>query len=477
YGSLILGLPVILGAIFWFGSGRFFWVVTIASSFLGGTFPLLGGSFTPFQVLMMMGIAKYVLEDLVMRRSSHLQVARIDVLLIAGFMTVLTVHGIGDRFGMRFLGSSVWGGRNYVNVYVGLAAFLVVQSIPMKPALWNKLPYIVLGVITFDLAVAIVTTLFPISIYFIYPFYSAVSTGALQEIVTGTAEITGRIGTFGNFGFILIVILLASISLRRLFHPSELFRLIVLGIGSLGVLYSGFRSAVLNTILAVTVAGIRDLKFGVLAIVPMVAVFLIGLSFVNEIVPLPKQVQRGLTFLPGDWDKEMALDAAASDDFRKQAWSLWYRKYFPKHPVLGRGFGFQSDWTERSSDVGRGTDFDQLVETGNVHNGFLATLDTLGILGAIFFIAWNIRLLIETFGVRFDGDAETGFARRFLAIYLAVMILSYWIGASSVGSFLPQEFALAGVFLRLQAAARSTSKSVSASTLVPEPHSPSRVPA
>ncbi len=39
-------------------------------------------------------------------------------------MAIITVHGIQQRFGMRFLGSHVWGGRNYVNVYVGLIAFL-----------------------------------------------------------------------------------------------------------------------------------------------------------------------------------------------------------------------------------------------------------------------------------------------------------------------------------------------------------------
>ena len=41
-------------------------------------------------------------------------------------------------------------------------------------------------------------------------------------------------------------------------------------------------------------------------------------------------------------------------------------------------------------------------------------------------------------------------ALRFLALYLAVAVISYWFGALTVGAFLPQELALAGVFLRLQ---------------------------
>ena len=85
-------------------------------------------------------------------------------------MGVLTLHALHDRFGMRFLGSNVWGGRSYVNVFVGFAAFAVIQSIPLNPRIWRKLPYFVLAVAGFDLVIALVTTIFPASIYAIYPF-------------------------------------------------------------------------------------------------------------------------------------------------------------------------------------------------------------------------------------------------------------------------------------------------------------------
>ncbi|MGI8959777.1 MAG: hypothetical protein ACR2IV_08470 [Bryobacteraceae bacterium] len=453
--KIIFGVFVILGLVFWFGSGRFLWVLAIASSFLGGTFPILGGAFNTFQLLMMMGVAKFVLEDVVMKRSARPAIARVDILLIAGFMGVLTVNGLHDRFGMRFLGSNVWGGHSYVNVYVGLVAFFVIQSIPTKRSLWNKLPYLVLCVVSFDLLVAVATTIFPSSIYFIFPFYSAVATGSIQEAITGTAEVTGRIGAFGDFGFFLILIVLASISLRRVFHPSQLFRLAAIGVGSLAVLFSGYRSTVLNIILGTALAGVRDLKFGVLLLLPMLAVCLLGISMVNEIAPLPKQIQRGLAFLPGNWDTEMALDAAASNDFRWRVWTLWTKKFFPQHPWIGRGFGFKSEWVKTDTGLGGAEDYVQMVETGNIHNGFLATLDAVGILGAIFFIGWNIRLLSVVLRTPFDETDETGFVQRFLALYLGVMILSYWIGASDLGSFLPKEFALAGVLLRLQSFKRA----------------------
>jgi O-antigen ligase len=199
-------------------------------------------------------------------------------------------------------------------------------------------------------------------------------------------------------------------------------------------------------------AGIRDLKRGVFLLLPIFAFVLFTLSAINsQFFHLPKQIQRGLAFFPGQWDSDMANDAAASNDFRRRIWTLWANEYFPVQPWLGRGFGFRSEWSQRSIYTYRGaTDYPQMVETGNLHNGFLAALDTFGIVGTLFFIAWNVRLLIQTFRVKLRRNDPGGIALRFLALYLAVLIISYWVGSSSVGSFLPLEFALAGVFLRLQ---------------------------
>jgi hypothetical protein len=451
YGPLLLGAVVIVVTCAALFSGRFFWVLIIASSFLGGTFPILGAAFTPFQILMMIGVAKFLIGDVVLRRTRIKMGSRFDVLMIAGFMGILTWHGLHDRFGMRFLGSSVWGGHNYVNVYIGLAAFFVVQSIPIKPEVWAKLPYAVLLVASFDLLIAVITTIFPGSIYRIYPFYSAVSGAGLTEILTGEYDVTGRIGAFGNFGFILIMIVLASVPLKQLLNPTNFLRLVAVITGFLATLFSGFRSAVLNVIIGFFAAGIRDLRYGVLALLPLFAAILFALSAINsQVFHLPKQVQRGLALFPGNWDADMAQDAAASNDFRQKLWTLWSKDYFPLHPWVGRGFGFRSEWSKEAIYRKQAIDYQQAVEVGNIHNGLFATVDTFGIVGTVFFVVWNLRLVARTFRVSFRKHAPAGTALRFLALYLAVWIISYWFGALSVGSFLPQEFALAGVFLQLQ---------------------------
>ena len=456
YRPIILGSLALLLLLVWFATGQMFWPLTIASCFLAGTFPILGGSFNTFQVLMAIGVAKYVVEEIIFKRRPIARISRLDLILIIGFMGVLTFHAVKDRFGMRFLGSSVWGGRNYVNVFVGLAAFFIVQSVSIKSKVWAKLPYLVLAVTTFDLLIAITTTVFPSSIYKIFPFYSAVSAAGVAEIF-GEAIETARIGAIGNFGLIVILLVLAVIPLRKLFTPSNFFRSFAFMVGWVTVLFSSYRSTVFNAVVAMVMAGIRDLKWGLLALLPVLAVFLFGLSFLNsQLVTLPKQVQRSLTFLPGKWDAQMQLDAAASNDFRKQVWTIWTREYFPVHPWFGRGFGFRSEAVTRSVEKYDPYENKLAVEVGNVHNGFFSTVDAFGIIGAIFFVAWNLRILARTFSVTFRGNDPAGMTLRFLALYLAVSITCYWIGAQSVGSFLPQEFALAGVFLRLQRTISST---------------------
>ncbi len=144
------------------------------------------------------------------------------------------------------------------------------------------------------------------------------------------------------------------------------------------------------------------------------------------------------------------MDAKGSNDFRARIWTLWTSRYFPLHPLLGRGFGFKSEWAETPTAEGDPYKDVQMVEVGNIHNGFFATLDAIGIVGTFFFIIWNLRLIGRALRVSFGLNQPGAMTLRFLALTLGAAILCYWMGATTIGSFLPQEFALAGVFLRLQ---------------------------
>lgn len=450
YILLALECGTILIAVVAAFSGGFFWILAIASTFLSGTFPILQGQFTPFHIFVAIGVVKFLVADVVLRRTKLTLGSRFDALMVVAFMSILILHGIHDRFGMRFFGSDIWGGKYYVNVMVGLAAFCVIQSAPIKQKVWSALPWAVLSVVSFDLGIAIVTTIFPRLIYVIYPFYSGVSLLGVEDILgIRNLDVSERILAFSNFGFILTILILASCSIRQLVTPASFPRLLVLMGGVAAALYSGFRTSVVYVILAWVAAGIRDLRWMVLPLLPVLAAGLFALAFVNsEVVRLPKQMQRSLAFLPGKWDAEMVDDVAASNDFRINIWTLWQQEYFPTHPWFGRGFGFRSEYATPSVYLNVGSDYRMNVEVGNLHNGLFASLDAFGIIGTAFFVIWNIGLFVHIF--RRTGPDQHSTALRFVGLCLAVYIMSYWGGALNLGTFLPQELALAAVFLRLQ---------------------------
>src|SRR5438132_11948790 len=241
----------------------------------------------------------------------------------------------------------------------------------------------------------------------------------------------------------IILLVLASVSLRQIFNPRNILRWIALIAGSVAILFSGYRTGVANTVIGFLAAGIRDFKYAVVLFLPFLAFGLFALSFINsDVVQLPKQVQRSLAFLPGKWDPDMAKDAAASNDFRRQTWGIWIHDYFPVHPWLGRGFGFKSNWAKPSAYNPKATDYRAMFEVQDIHNGLFAAVCTFGIVGTIFFVLWNLRILARAFRVSFRSHEAAATALRFLALFLCVSIISYLLGALSVGMFLPQQFAL-----------------------------------
>jgi len=95
-------------------------------------------------------------------------------------------------------------------------------------------------------------------------------------------------------------------------------------------------------------------------------------------------------------------------------------------------------------------------------------LDTFGIVGTIFFVLWNLRILARTLRVSFQRTDAAGMVLRFLALYLTVWIGSFWLGAQSIGPWLPQQFAVVAVFLRLQESIKADLVRVPQSA--PSPH-------
>jgi hypothetical protein len=447
--ALILG-TFLLGLV-WFMTGENLWVYVAGSAFLSGTVGILG-NLSPFMILSLLGLAKYIVDKVIFGKLNLRTGVKGDFLLICGFMSVLTWHAISDRLGLRILGSTVWGGRFYVWIYCGLFAYIVLSSLPVDGKAWSKLPLLILFALFFDLIVGVITAMVPSLVEVIAPFYSGVSLSGYQNVDVGVVEDkTGRVGAFGDFGLGILLLVLARYNIASLWRPNYFIAFVGTIVGIAGVLAGGFRSAILNTLLLFLAASIRDLKGRAFLMIAGVAGLLILLPLVHQhVFSLPKQIQRGLTFLPADWDPEMVADAESSNEFRFKIWNIWASKFFPEHPFLGRGFGFDPSLTGYSSYVSDASDINWdivCVATGSIHNGFFSVIDAMGIVGAVFFIFWQLVLLrrIVIYLLKEDNSGSNP-ALRYLALYLFITILSYWMGALNVGAYLVRFFVLASAF-------------------------------
>ncbi len=64
-----------------------------------------------------------------------------------------------------------------------------------------------------------------------------------------------------------------------------------------------------------------------------------------------------------------------------------------------------------------------MVETGNIHNGLLGTVDAIGIVGTIFFAGWNVVMLFRALRISFDRRGGDHFYTPVPADYLGATII------------------------------------------------------
>jgi O-antigen ligase len=425
-----------------------FWIACVASIFFGGNFNFLPADLRAFEILAVVGVGRFILHHVVLRHEGLQSGPKFDLLLICGFMLIIMLHAFKNRFGMKIFGSAIWGGRPYVSVILSFFIYLIFQTMKIDIKKWRWLPVAVFIPALFDVFVGLVTHYVPSTIDLFYHFYSAVSISGIEGI-----DVTERIGALAGFGLPLAMYVLAYASLRRLFIPKMWLAGALVVLGLVLCVQGGYRSSVLNCALVIIAVSLRDFKF--LAWIPILCfvLFLFGLAVLhtNQIITLPLQAQRALVFLPGKWDLEMIDNAESSNEFRFDVWQQWSEKYFVKEPFLGRGFGFDKS---RLNDNG----FEGLMPgdngsyalTQNLHNGFLSSLDTIGIIGCIFFITWVMTTLarVALILLRRDTDRQNP-ALRWLCVYIFMWSISFFAGSLQLATFLPTQMVVTALFLRL----------------------------
>lgn len=486
WGVTVLALPfaMLLGS--WIGEGRtrellimvglsilgilllwipqWLWVFAIGSMFVPGQLPFLPLPFKPMELFLLLLLARFVVEDVVFKKRWIKLGPSPDSFFIIGLLIVMLWHGFHDRFAMRSLGSLVWGGRNYFSMMLGFSAYFMLQSTSLNQKPFRHLPSIIL-------AFGFIDFLFNL-IVFLMPHLGGTLSSFYGDATANSGELFARrLGFAGNFGYLLIFWSLSDCRFQDFLHKGRLVKASVFCLGFMLCAASGYRSSLIIAAIITAVAAFRDFRFGaIFMLIPVSLAFsaLIGLHLSG--IKLPVTIQRGLVWVPGaGWDEAATADATGSDEFRGEVWDLWLKTEFPRHPILGRGFGLNYEDMIATmpflSEEGAGTAWlskynrnEAFVVSGNVHHGFFSTVDRFGLIGGLCFIFWTFYMLRRMFmELAASRNAPMNPALQWLSLYVISFTIGFPFGALRAENFLPQQLILCGLFTALLAASKSSS--------------------
>lgn len=335
---------------------------------------------------------------------------------LSGVLAVLLYHWIisGD-IGIKLLGGTGWGGRKYFTVMLSALCVPLLASFPgirMRDLQLVPLFYFLGSFV--DIIPDLLTTLAPATAPLVWRVYSGVNLAeygdALKGNFAGEQAIT-RFRTLSKLGTALGLLTLCYAPARTWLNPNRLWALPVIFLGGLLCALSGFRGPVFRYGLSVMAALFASLRAKAFILIPLILAVALLVAFTQgKVLDYPLQVQRALTFLPGDWSLKAKLEAEGSSKWRKKIDELFYKEYFGKAPLLGQGYHFDPGLAKEATDVylavarARASVGDEFADVRNFiemrqpHEGPVHILLVTGVVGMVFFLGYCAALLLFSFG-------------------------------------------------------------------------------
>ena len=322
-------------------------------------------------------------------------------------VAIIVAMWIRTPVGLAFLGSEIVGGKPYMNVAVGLMAYLVLHKCFAGPKLAYVFPLLLLGPTAMVSFLGVFTYVFPATAPLIYPLYSGIDISSyMQDTYQGGAGGStiqeGRFQTLGNLGMMMIMALLAYVGPARAMNPLGLRNFLILFFALIFIGLSGFRSALIQGTATILLAsyfwhgGIGVFRTAFLGFVALVLAY----SY-QGVADLPRSIQRSLSFIPGPWNEEIVRGAKSSTDWRVDMWktALTSDRYI-KNKWIGNGFGFSKEDLAimvSGSMGGQGYFGDEnnkeaFMIQGSYHSGPVTAIHFAGVLGLIGILALQIAI-------------------------------------------------------------------------------------
>ncbi|RYD48801.1 MAG: hypothetical protein EOP85_02850 [Verrucomicrobiaceae bacterium] len=331
----------------------------------------------------------------------HLRFTEVELYMVLFALLAMQAY-LRNPVGLNIFGGSSVGGKFYFTFAVTLVASTIMSGLLVDPKeLWTALKLSVFGGLI-NLFINIVGIFVPIVGF--WASVTVVGDGDPSEPVDrGRAGRIPGLSVFSNN----LALWISSFKnpMTAVFHPIWL-PFILVSMVAAGL--SGFRTAVILTGLIYLICIFyRGRMIQVIISVSCFGLALALMAVVNTLTPLPPNIQRSLTFLPGTWEQRYKDDAQGSTDWRVEMWeeALTSDRWI-QNKVLGDGLGFTTQELNhqlslRTGAGGRigisGFDVDRegVLASGGYHSVFVSSVRTCGYVGAVIFIFAMLRASVR----------------------------------------------------------------------------------
>ncbi len=438
YLPLILTIGGLLAGWIYFGQGSSIYLLIPICWNLTGQIEALPLPFNIRELVIMLASAVFIAEFIFKRNRIKARYEMIDLWIWINILYLITVF-FRNPVGINALGGDRVGGKPYLDVALACAAYLMLSRFRITPRVSRKLPFFILGIVFFGAFAGGVATYLPDLGDKLGRLYSDFNPALLgltpdSEVVAGET----RLIFLQNLGTTLVLIIVSGINPFQLLSPSNFGFLLSYLSGYILILFSGFRNAIVGSLLYTVVsAGLRErglglLKMAILGVMGVVLV--IGVSYSPLQIPLT--FQRALSFLPGNWDSNAVADAKGSSEWRFEMWKIVLTSdRYIHNKLYGDGFGFlRSDFEimqNLNAGIGQGFGGDNAQQeafmiNGDFHSGPVSTIRFVGYVGLALFLPllfmtafYAYRIMRETYGGPFQ------FYAFFLGIPIVLLPLTY----------------------------------------------------
>lgn len=400
---------------------------------LGGALPM-ASNLTPFTLAVLICFAWFTVEYICFKRGPVNWPKGTLALLITIICLILAFNLFRGGGGFRAFGSEQWGAKRYLDVAVAVFFSLIILSWKVDMRDLNRIPLFILVAAGIDFCIWLIQYLLPSSINAIYPIYATMISGLSEDVLNPSTGVE-RLYGFRTLGLGVVLYCASTHDFKvPLSGKSLLYGGILIPLGICLTALAGFRTYVTVALFMAFLAAILRMKWQA-AIPTVLGAFMLGMVILGQgnFYELPIQAQRALSFLPGDWESSAVGDAMHSTQWRQNIWRVWYNKYFPQHPFLGRGWSYDPREALGASLTG----FLKLTQdelsytfatTGDLHNGPLSAIDAVGTIGMILLLILSVGVLRFTW----KSANKIGFLnlqpiQRWTVIYLTSWLLIFWI--------------------------------------------------